>query len=57
MGNILVTLRGIIYILIDACLRVNKVLASGLISVFMGSLQGSTARSAWQFGGVMVNKL
>ena len=39
-------LRGTIYILIDACLRVNKVLASGQVSAVMGSLQGTTARSA-----------
>ena len=39
-------LIGTIYILIDACLRVNKVLTSGQVSAVIGSLLGSTARSA-----------
>ncbi|WP_193973472.1 hypothetical protein [Microcoleus sp. LEGE 07076] len=46
MGNLLITLIGTTYILIDAWVRVNKVLASARISAVIGSLQGSTARSA-----------
>ncbi|MEG3979074.1 hypothetical protein QT970_31355 [Microcoleus sp. herbarium8] len=46
MGNLLVTLTGTIYILIDACVRVNKVMTFNRNSAVMGPLQGSTARSA-----------
>ncbi|MEG3848375.1 hypothetical protein QT971_26785 [Microcoleus sp. herbarium19] len=43
-------LKGTVYILIDACLTVNKVLASAWSSAVMGSLQSSTARSARAVG-------